>query len=44
MPKILTPDFFNRPTLTVAQELLDKYLIRKINNQIISLKMKRSTA
>ncbi|MFH1644338.1 MAG: DNA-3-methyladenine glycosylase [bacterium] len=39
MQKILTPDFFNQPTIFVAQELLGKYLVRKINNQIISLKI-----
>lgn len=28
--KILSPEFFNRPTLIVAQELLGKFLIRRI--------------
>ncbi|OGG42998.1 hypothetical protein A2841_03740 [Candidatus Kaiserbacteria bacterium RIFCSPHIGHO2_01_FULL_48_10] len=28
MKKVLTHDFFNRPTLTVAQELLGKFLVR----------------
>lgn len=29
MRKVLTQQFFNRPTLSVAEELLGKYLVRK---------------
>jgi len=34
--KIFRADFFNRPTLLVARELLGKFLVRKINGRIIS--------
>jgi DNA-3-methyladenine glycosylase len=34
--KRLTRDFFNRPTLRVAKELLGKFLVRKINGKIIA--------
>lgn len=37
MQKILAPDFFDRPTLVVARELLGKYLVRKYRNKTISL-------
>ncbi len=37
MKTILTPKFFNRPTLQVAKELLGKYLIRKIDGKETSL-------
>lgn len=39
MNKIVTQSFFNRPTLIVAQELLGKYLVRNLNNHIISLEI-----
>lgn len=32
----LGPEFFNRPTLTVAQELLGTVLVRKINRNLLS--------
>jgi len=32
---ILTSDFFNKPTLIVAQELLGKFLVRKYRSKII---------
>lgn len=37
MQKILLPSFFNRPTLEVAQDLLGKYLIRRLDGQNIAL-------
>lgn len=30
MPLILTPDYFNRPTLTVARSLIGKHLVREM--------------
>lgn len=36
---IVEQNFFNRPTLIVAQELLGKHLVRRINKQVISLKI-----
>jgi len=37
MGKMLKPEFFNRPTLKVAQDLLGKYLVRKMGNKEIAL-------
>jgi DNA-3-methyladenine glycosylase len=37
MKKILGPDFFDRPTLTVAKELLGKFLVRRIGGKEIAL-------
>jgi len=39
MRKVLTKTFFNRKTLTVAQELLGKYLVRKIGKREVALKI-----
>lgn len=39
MAKILKPDFFNRDSFLVAQELLGKFLVRKIGKQTISSKI-----
>lgn len=39
MNKILDQHFFTRPTLTVAQELLGKYLVRTIGEQTIALQI-----
>ena len=36
MSKVLTQNFFERPTLTVAQELLGKYLVRRYRGKLIS--------
>jgi len=32
---ILTPDFFNRPTLEICPELLGKFLVRKKRGQVL---------
>ena len=37
MSKILTAQFFNKPTLTVAKNLLGKFLIRRLNGKEIAL-------
>jgi len=42
--KILTHNFFDRPTLTVAQELLGKYLVRKVGNKEIALMITETEA
>lgn len=39
MNKILKPDFFNQPTIIVAQKLLGKFLVRKIGNKILFKKI-----
>ncbi|QQG45348.1 MAG: DNA-3-methyladenine glycosylase [Candidatus Sungiibacteriota bacterium] len=36
MKKVLLPTFFNRPTLKVAQELLGKFLVRKIGKKTVA--------
>lgn len=36
MNKILSLNFFEEPTINVAENLLGKYLVRKIGNEIIS--------
>lgn len=33
MKKLLTTDFFNRPTLAVARELIGKYLVREVDGR-----------
>lgn len=42
--KPLTKKFFSRSAITVAKELLGKYLVRKIGNKIISLKITETEA
>ncbi len=37
MTKVLGPTFFDRSTLTVAKELLGKFLVRKINGKTVAL-------
>ena len=37
MSKVLTQNFFNRPTLIVAKELLGKYIMRKVSGKEIAL-------
>ena len=44
MRKILTPTFFNRPTLIVAKELLGKYLVRKIDGEEVALMITETEA
>ncbi|MBU6390569.1 DNA-3-methyladenine glycosylase [Patescibacteria group bacterium] len=39
MRKVLKENFFSRPTLTVARELLGKYLVRKIGRKVTALKI-----
>jgi len=39
MTQILKPEFFNKPTILVAKQLLGKYLVRQIKDQKISLKI-----
>jgi DNA-3-methyladenine glycosylase len=35
-PKVLGRDFFNRPVLKVAEDLLGKYLVRRIGQKIVA--------
>ena len=44
MRKILNSNFFNRPTLEVAKELLGKYLVRKVDGNEIALLVKEVEA
>ncbi len=44
MKKTLGPDFFDRPTLTVARELLGKFLVRKVGNKTIALMITETEA
>lgn len=37
MRSVLSPDFFDRPTRTVAREILGKYLVRRYRGKMISL-------
>lgn len=39
MSKILTQNFFERPTVQVARDLLGKYLVRKIGQDIIAIQI-----
>lgn len=39
MSTILTTNFFNRPTINVAKDLLGKYLVRKTKNEIFALQI-----
>ncbi|PIY95650.1 3-methyladenine DNA glycosylase, partial [Candidatus Jorgensenbacteria bacterium CG_4_10_14_0_8_um_filter_39_13] len=36
MRKILSQSFFNRPALTVAKELMGKYLVRRYRGKLVS--------
>jgi len=44
MRKILTQKFFNRDTKTIAQELLGKYLVRKIGDREVSVMITETEA
>ena len=44
MARTLAPDFFDRPTLVVAKELLGKFLVRKIGNKTIALMITETEA
>jgi DNA-3-methyladenine glycosylase len=44
MKKILTAKFFNRPTLIVAEELLGKYLVRKIGKREVAVQITETEA
>jgi DNA-3-methyladenine glycosylase len=37
MRKMLGPEFFARPTLTVAKDLIGKYLVRRLGDETIAL-------
>lgn len=39
MPKILSPSYFNRPTLVVARSLIGKYLVRKNGKGMVAGKI-----
>src|SRR3989338_6256216 len=40
----LKREFFNRDTVVVAQELLGKYLVRKINGKIVKFRITETEA
>lgn len=44
MTNVLGTEFFDRPTLTVARELLGKYLVRKIGKKEIALMITETEA
>jgi DNA-3-methyladenine glycosylase len=44
MKKVLGPEFFDRPTLMVAKELLGKFLVRKIGRREIALMITETEA
>ncbi len=44
MAKILTTKFFNRPTITVAKELVGKYLVCRRGEELIALKISETEA
>lgn len=44
MKKILGPDFFDRPTLTVARELLGKYIVRQMGGKTVALMITETEA
>lgn len=44
MKKVLDSDFFDRPALVVAKELLGKYLVRKVNDTEVALMITETEA
>jgi DNA-3-methyladenine glycosylase len=44
MRKILSKNFFNRKTLTVTQDLLGKYLVRKLGKKVVREQIKEVEA
>ena len=44
MPKILSKKFFDRPTVTVAKELIGKYIVRQWRGQRIALRITETEA
>lgn len=44
MKKVLKEEFFNRPTLTVARELIGKFLVRKVGKKEIALMITETEA
>jgi DNA-3-methyladenine glycosylase len=44
MREILGPDFFNRPTLTVARELIGKFLVRRWGGKTVALMITETEA
>ncbi|TSC69556.1 MAG: DNA-3-methyladenine glycosylase [Parcubacteria group bacterium Gr01-1014_56] len=44
MKKVLGPAFFDRPTLTVAKELLGKFLVRRVGGKTVALMITETEA
>lgn len=44
MKRVLGPDFFNRPALTVARELIGKYLVRRVGSKVVALMITETEA
>ena len=44
MKKILTPTFFNRPTLVVTRELIGKFLVRRVGKREIAVMITETEA
>ncbi len=44
MRKVLGPDFFNRPAVKVAKDLIGMHLVRKVNGEIIADKITEAEA
>ena len=44
MQKMLKKEFFERPTLTVARDLIGKFIVRKVNGKTIALMVTETEA